>query len=784
MKNPVEIEKHYQELLSIISYPTSPRVRLLRIKDFVDELMYRPEESESYLLEVLQQLPEIVQKLDIAGIEPYIMRSLYEDLIVLHAHHPSLSDIAGFEQALDTLRLMTAQLYAFVGNIRVMLAFLNPGYADTPPRWIHQVEPEPLPNCFELLQHVWSVAEENEDTVALDIAKFIDSWTRYLSDPNNAAVVPVIEFSYSTGQVKQNYGGSLRKIQVRIIGETKDRYDDIHPDIAVYGARPPVEYSMNLPVLAARNLVKRTHSHLANRNVAGHIKFDNRYALHEGSSANAAIAASVYCNILNRFGQRTTYRLSPGIAITGNLNEEGNIVSVDQQTLEQKVRAVFFSYLNILVVPKQQLHHAEYIAERLAEYYPERKITIIGIRHLRDIFYDRRLTERETVNRTLFIGKRLLSRKNLVASLVSILILLIVIARLLYGPLDQNPVYGEYQGESLVIFNGSHQVIDRIPVNRAVISMQESITQRSGETGNLVTFTDITDDGRNEVIWVDEVAGEEITTWVIYCKSIRRDDIIWSYPVYGNLKFPNKPYADGDRYIVNKLLVDDFDATGKPALIVLAAHHHFFPGLVLRLDPGTGERIGHYVHTGRLLSAFTADITGNGRKELIAGGVNNAFEEAVIVVLDVDLLDGHSPLQGEYMVEGYTPAREIGYVRIPRTIVGQRLRHKTRYNFPSAMFHNPEARQFKIETIEFQDQSAQETLLTASTAKYYVTFDYDLNVKMVGTADGYDVMARLLWEEGNIEAVPDYNYFLEYAKTFKYWNGSDWQNEPVINTID
>jgi hypothetical protein len=784
MKNPVDIEKHYQELLSIISYPTSPRVRLLRIKDFVDELMYRPEESESYLLEVLQQLPEIVQKLDIAGIEPHIMRSLYEDLIVLHAHHPSLSEIAGFEQALDTFRLMTAQLYAFVGNIRVMLAFLNPGYADAPPRWIHQVEPESPPGCFELLQHVWTVAEENNDPVALDIAEFIDSWSRYLADPNNAAVVPVIEFSYSTGQVKQQYGGSLRKIQVRIIGETKDRNDDIHPDIAVYGARPPVEYSMNMPVLAARNLIKRTHPHLANRNVAGHIKFDNRYALHEGSSANAAIAASVYCNILKRFGQRTTYRLSPGIAITGNLNEEGNIISVDQQTLEQKVRAVFFSYLNILVVPKQQLHHAEYIAERLAEYYPERKITIIGIRHLRDIFYDRRLTERETVNRTLYIGKKILSRKNLVASLATILILLIVIARLLYGPLDRNPVFGEYQGESLVIFNGSHQVVDRIPVSGIVIARENLLTELVGEPGNLVTFADVTGDGRNEVIWVDQVADEDLTAWVIFCKSIRRDDILWTHPVYGNLKFPNKPYAESDRFIVNKLLVDDFDATGKPALLVLAAHYRFFPGLVLRLDSGTGERIGQYVHTGQLNNAFAADITGNGKKELIVGGVNNAFDEAVMIILDADNLDGHSPLRGDYIVEGYAPAREIGYVRIPRTVVGEQLKHRTRYNIPSKMFHNPRSQHLLVETIEFQDLSAQETLSAASPAHYYITFDYDLNVSEIGTADGYDMMARILWEEGHIEALPDYNYFLEYAKSFKYWNGSDWQNEPVINTID
>ncbi len=777
MKNPVAIEKQYRELLSYISFPISPRERLLRIKEFVDQLMRHPDESESYLLEVLQHLPDIVYKLDIAGIEPYIMRSLYEDLLVLHRYHPSLSDITGFERSIDTIRFMTAQLYAFAGNPRVMLVFLNPNYAEAPPRWMQHLDPDPMVTPYELVRQVDAIAEKNNDTVSYEIDRILEAWTRFRSIPYSTAIVPVVEFSCGSGYMRHNYGGGLRKIRVKVIGETPERFDDIHPDIAVYGARPPVEYSMKLPVLAARNLVARTHPHLMNRYVAGHVQFDNRYAMHEGASANAAIAALTYCTILKTFKQRTTYRISPGVAITGNVNEQGDILPVDQHTLDQKVRAVTFSGIDYLVVPKQQLDQAEHAVSETKEYYPGRRITVIGIGHLHDIFYDRRLTEQEEMSKARFIGRQLRSRKYAVGSVATILLLLIVIALLIIEPSDKNPVYGNFEGESLVLYNQNYQVVDRIPVGPEIIMRDTRMVERYGRAGSFIHIADATGDGTNEVIWVSESSDEEITTSVIYCKSISHNKILWEYPISFNFNFPAKPYVNGNRVSVNYLLIDDFDGTGAPDLVVIGQDYQYFPGFVLRIDLRTGELLGEYVNTGAIVSAFVADITGNGRKEIIAGGNNNAFDEAMLIVLDPQNLKGHSPLRGDYILEGYEPAEEISYIRFPRTVLGEILSHRSRYNRIVGFKNNPGRREFQAYIIDYYNYDPQSAITEVTQSLYIVTFDYDLNVKSIGTDDGYDVMARFLLEQGYIDSIPDRHYFSEYAAALKYWDGKDWQHK-------
>jgi|GEM_PF-1595022 len=784
MKSPVYIEKQFQELLANLSLPVSARERLLSIKEFIDQIVVQSDAAESYLLEVVQYLPNIVRNLDINGYEPYTIRTLYENLQMLYEQHPSLSTIADFDRTLDLLRVYTAQLYAFAGNVRIMLAFLNEKYAIAPPRWINNITIEPRMTPYKILCAVENEAEKNNDPVTYEIDRIKNNWKQMRALQYCETVVPVIELSYSAGGIRSTSEGALRRIRVNIFGESGVQGDEVHPDIAVFGARLPVEQSMKVPVYAARNLVAQTHPHLKDRYVTGQVIFTNRSALHEGSSANAAIAALTYCEILKTFDQRVTYRLAPAVAITGDVDENGEILPVDEDSLYKKVRTTMFSYIDYLVVPKQQLMKAEEIVEEVKRFYPDRTISVIGIGHLQEIFFDRRLTEQNEISALQYAGRRIAAKKYTIMSLLTILVLLAIIAQLTTGPTDRNPVSGYMEGEHLVVLNESNQVIDRIRVSEEVVQYQEFMADRLfGHDWRLFLFHDVTGDGFNEVLWASNHQHPEQYTSVIYCKSIARGEILWEYPVSFDINFPRKPYATGNVTRVNAIAIDDLEGNGTMDVIVAGVEDRYFPGFILRMNAATGEPVDYYVHTGAINAVITKDITGNGIKEIIAGGVSNAFDEAVLVVLDPRNMSGHSPLRGDYEIVGYEKADEIAYVRIPRTKVGQELRHRSRFNDIYQFQQYPETNQFQVMIYEFRERDPQRAIGEVAAARYFINFNYNLEVQTIGTADGFDMMARLLHSRGILDSIPDYKYFQEYATTLHYWNGSGWQTEPVLNRL-
>ncbi len=87
------------------------------------------------------------------------------------------------------------------------------------------------------------------------------------------------------------------------------------------------------------------------------------------------------------------------MGMTGDISEDGRVIPVDGQTLVSKVHACFFSWLDIMVVPKEQLYEAEIEKARLQQRYPDKKLTILGVEHIEDLFYDRRISEEVRIGR-------------------------------------------------------------------------------------------------------------------------------------------------------------------------------------------------------------------------------------------------------------------------------------------------------------------------------------------------------------------------------------------------
>lgn len=770
------VEQRFQSLRADLAYPSSARQRLQAIDKFLGWLGNAAEDCESYLLELGQHVPTLIGDLNELGGAPEAWRAFWERLRALQAQVPALATIASWPEAISKLQALLVAAFACAGDVAACVALIEPGFAAKPPAWLPQLENEPVAAPLALITQARAAAQAQHPEIAEALQGIMTQWPAMAAE-NDCVAVPVIERALPL-HFEERPLGALRRVAVRILATAKAASDEIDFNAHVAGAAASSFSPAHTPVAAARCLLAETHPRLAHTFFTGRIVLDAAHAWHEGGSANLAIAGLLYCAALQFTDQREQFHLAGKIAITGDLDENGETLPVDEATLGEKVQTVFFSPMEYLVVPKAQLAAAENAVEELARRYPNRRLTVIGVRHLREIFYDRRLAARRHVGIARYLARTAWRKKSTVITLATILGLTLMIGKLLYGPLDKNPRVGVFAGESLLIKNKSGRVVDEIFVGPVTVQRANSPGYDSELQGlHYVAFFDVDGDSLNEVFWLQWNDERTAQPGMICCKSVGEDTLRWSISLRRTLSFPRKPDVKSDYFYPKQIAAGDFDGDGRGELFVNSSQD-FFPALVMKLEASTGRELGHYVHVGHLNAMKMTDLDQDGITEILLCGVNNAFRKACLVVLDPRFIAGHSPRAGDYELTGYSAGLEKNYVLIPRSVVGEAFAEESKNNIALALFLEQARQNFFL---LIRDASACTPPYSTRQLMLYGYFGFDLRAQGFGTHDDYDLMAEKLQREGRLCRMPDFAYFEEYRKTMLYWDGAAWRNEPVMN---
>lgn len=732
--NSLHLERRYQQLLGILASPTSARQRLFALHRFLQSLAHNPAEHTDYLLELIEYLPELVDNLDHAGLPPDILLDLLRKVEALKAKIPDMQKIDGLDGAENKLRRMLATLYAFAGEEEKAKVF------DHHP----------------------------------DSSSFVQPG---LPDDALTATVPVIDMPAHQSEHFQECG-NLRRIGLRIWRSSQEQRDQLEWQVAALETDGNGTNTLDAPIRAARRLLAETHPHLQNRFLAGQIIFEAKDAVHKGCSANLALATIFYCSTLKFFAAREQFHLQSNVAITGNIDAEGKVLPVDAHALTHKVEAVFFSWIEYLILPQQQVQSAKQALAALTAKFPNRRLALIGVEHLKALFYDRRITGAKKLGALEYTTKKLWRTHRKKLAVATIFTLLAIIAKLWYGPLDRNPV--DYTiGKNLVILqNKFGESLDEIEVSQATIDYLTD-KNRASRTG-LFAFIDIDSDGVNEVIygeWGEDAASK---TSFVFCRSVVPDSLLWAVPLTRRLDFPLKPEDDASDYFYPRhILADDFDNDGS-AEVYVNASQHAFPTIIFKLDARTGVEMAHYLHAGHFEDMEAADLDGDGVTEILLAGVSNAYQMAALLVLDPRDLQGHAPVQGNYVVNGYTSGREKAYLLFPRTVVGEAFRWKHRF----ARAKHIEVTKDEV-VVVIQDvpplPETENSLFEVDRAHLMIHLDHDLAVSGFITADDYDLMAAMLVDLGKLDSLPNAAYFERFQNEILYWNGDALQTAPALN---
>lgn len=773
MPDPIQVERNFQQVIAHLESAVSIRQRFRLFREFTKSLESSFKTYESYIIQLLDELPVYSDPLSWSGLDP---EEIEDDLRLLELIQSAIhikEKSQRFSSVFNNLEKVCLLLYACLNDIGKVdnylrriadLSFENEIDSNNQGDFRNNTL-QKLSN-YLITKLESGVHFSNEQRAALE--ELNQQLFQILKEAEDCILIPVAEYHERTDSKKSGYG-RLRKMAVDLYRESDSAdEDELFWATNIYGAETPSMKAKRDVVLASRKLYESSASRSPkNKYYKGGVRFENSAAVHDGNSANLAISVLWYIQLLKANAERERYGVQHHAVFTGDISPEGAVQVVDAESIGLKVRAAFFSWANVLLVPLSQRSIAEKELSLLQEKYPKKRLSIIGITHLREVFYDRRVASHKIQSRVTYLYNRLKKEHSTFILYPSIIVLLLIIARLLYGPIDHNPQNFSYKGSSLILENEYGKEVKRLEVGAQTASQYTSAGSIAAYP--LAMLFDLNGDGVNEVIYGKRnrlnQSDREVSDVTAY--SVSGDSIIWSRELMLNYKFPRQSGVTQEEMLIREMgLVKTNEG---PKIVVNANSFYYFQTILYLIDAATGDVEAEYLHIGHIRDMFLEDLNGDEQSEIVFTGINNAYWLAAVGVLEINNFQGHSPLKKDYKPANMAPVNELHYILIPKTKIAKYTNPIMKYNEGRTIYYDVVNNTIRAMVEEGRIPFRKEF----GEVMVSISFDENLRPVGVGTSDTYDIVAKQLFEEGEIEQIPDYDYFQSYQDSIRYWNGSE-----------
>ncbi len=480
------------------------------------------------------------------------------------------------------------------------------------------------------------------------------------------------------------------------------------------------------------------------------INFDKRYGYYTGDSLGTALTVLFLEEILNYYNSPIVISKNSIAALTGGIDEEGNVKPVSNEIIKQKTGIVFFSDAGLFVVPKQDEQTAENELSLLKRKYPGRQLKIESIKSFDDLLNRRNAIDIKK-QKVVVRGAKYL-KKHWVNTAVTLLLTL-ALAVLFILDFDNNPATLEQSGRLILVKNKNGKVLWR---NK--FYDKEPVFDYFGDL--LERIEDVNNDGKNEVLIVDQNNNSE-NSGALVCFNYK-GDTLWVFQ-FGDSIRTNYERFEILSYGIRMVGFDYFN--NRKTLYLTAQLTPYFPTAVFRLDAATGNRLpGTYWNPGGITNGTLVDINNDGTKELVLLGINNEFNCVTFFAMNKDSLYGRGPAIYRYVFPGKKPYKFIHFFMIPNSDYNNFMNMRYPLTYINDFNYTEKTKNFKFSVF-------QGPISDNLTVNYRV--GHNFKIKDIVIPDQFRVARDSLVARGFLS--PPYTDTKEYVKILKdqirYWDG-------------
>jgi len=738
--NLITLEKDSSNLIELFQFRPVPKQAWLLFESLTKRTDEHSRMYVSYFQQWLSIFPVEIENEDLAGISPDVWVYLYQEWGIKSA-----------SRWIDVDERIKKEL----------LKAMNQSLA-----WVNSLESRNTVFDETLNSHETDWKENTSLTKADGTKKK----KKQVQAQQESIWVPVVE--ELTGFVEKHHFSRLRKLECRIENFGVQSQQRLVLDLPGGNSAEDDEVLKTIGRLAQKRLISE---HQLRFNVDATFRFLDRSGVHSGKSYGAAAYSILLCSSLKKVEQPKKYVVLEHVAMTGYPDEQGYLIDLDEEGLKSKLQGCFYSWINTFVVPETQLQLCRAYLDELEEKWPNKKLVIIGIRHIDEIFDNRRITGFKQTPKIIIQSKKIWKRSK--TPLVVFLSLLVLFLGLqsVYSPFDKNVQIVKPIGNYYELLNKNGDVVIRYRENKDIVRIKEV------SLGNNYSLIDLDEDGINEFIVSSSF--EENEENYPYKKGIRIYSInpwkqLWEYKVEHIVEYPKIMGANDNEPIIQTLFTRN--RNGKKEIYISTSLFGSFNSQLTQIDYETKQVMQRYVHPGLVHMYDWVDVDADGEEDLILGATNNAFYGASLFAVNPDSMDGNGPTRGDYISNYPGKVKHKFYILIENSVLANVVK-PTKY--PGIWFEQIRIGDFYqvlMADVAIHNRNADEYSFWTSQLHFNLRFDTLFRPQSVLTNDNYDVYANKLLKEGKLEKIPDYAYWENYMKkNIHYWNGERFQSEWI-----
>lgn len=521
--------------------------------------------------------------------------------------------------------------------------------------------------------------------------------------------------------------------------------------------------------LNAIDFLKANKIKLLNKHYEVLIAFNLKEGEIIGNSLGTVLTISIIEELLKFYNAGLVIETKENIAITGGLDETGEIISTSSEIIKIKTEIVFYSGIKVFCVPKINEVDATLKLAELIKLYPKRELEIIGLTNLNDLLNRRNIVDIHRKGLLEILFRYTLKKWK---SIFLALILTAILALLFVFDFDDNPYTIASDGQLLLVKNKNGRVLWTLKVNLNIdILVYPELIK------NYAKIMDTDYDNANELLFVQTAFDErnvKQSKGTIICFD-KYQKIKWEYT------FQDTVFSERENLqpLYNAYLIDTTTIENKKVVICYANNATSFSSAIFALDLKTGKRINRTQwNSGFTWDALIVDLEGDGEKELIAAGADNGLKDCVIWGMRIKKIDGCRPTTANYRIKNFNETDILFYIRISKTDYDSLSGARSSGILPGTLTYD-----YLEDNIRFTSVST----VYPNTGSTVPTFNYSLNVKKMNfdvyLIDQFTYRRDSLITMGKLkEPYTDTKEFKEMIKSrLLYWNDGKWVNRKGIN---